>query len=73
MMMWNYSTAFISNEDYKRASFPKKCISGFFLCYAGALVFLKMQYNRNAEVFFKRFFFTKLSPVIAIVPLIAIY
>ena len=43
LMMWNYSTGFISHDDYKRAARPKKCLAGFFLCYAGTVAALRFQ------------------------------
>ena len=73
MMMWNYSTTFISHEDYKRSSYPKKCLAGFFAGYGSALLLLRYQYNINAEVFYKRLFLTPLTPILAILPFMAIY
>ena len=41
MMVKNYSTSFISQEDYKKSSFPKKCLTGFLLCYAGFVLHMR--------------------------------
>ena len=72
-MVWNYSTLFISEEDYKRASFPKKCLLGFAVCYVGVAGVIKLQHAKNPEVFYKRILFTPLTPIMAIAPLFAIY
>ena len=72
-MMWNYSTLLISHEDRKRAAKPKKYLAGFFAAYGSVLLFLKLRHDRNKEVFYKRYLFTVLTPVLAIMPLVAIY
>ena len=73
MMVRNYSTAFISQEDYKKSSFPKKCLAGFMLGYAGFILHLRHIYKMNTEIFFKRYIASGAAPVIAVLPFLAIW
>ena len=43
MMMWSYSTLFVTPEDQAAAARPKKGLFGFGLAYAGAIAYLKYQ------------------------------
>ena len=43
MMMWSYSTLFITPEDQAAAARPKKGLFGFGAAYAVAIAYLKYQ------------------------------
>ena len=69
-MMWQYSRLLISEEDFYKASKPKKVLCIFGLTWTGIAVLLRLKYLQNAETVFKSFLITPMMPVFAITPLI---
>ena len=71
-MQWNYSTLFISEQDYKLAAKPKKVLTAQLAVWGAGALSVNAIYMRNPEIFYKRFLLTVWCPIFAVLPLFAI-
>lgn len=69
-MMWQYSRLLISEDDFYKASKPKKILCVFGIAWAGIAVFLRHKYLQNAEIIFKSFIMTPLMPIFGLSPIV---
>ena len=67
-MVWQYSLAYISQEDYHSIAYPKKQALGFCAIWTGFGLLLNQKYLANPEIIYKKFLFTPLSIFFVAIP-----
>ena len=73
-MMWTYSRLIISEEDYYKASKPKKILCAFGAVYTSACVSIWATKQANPEKYFKQILLSPfIIPAMAIAPIAAVY